>query len=65
MAALYNMAIKDRGLADGIARAVASFDPSLLLFGLPGTELLRAGEPPVCRWRRRGSPIGITRRTGR
>ena len=42
--ALYNMAIKDRGLADGIARAVASFDPSLLLFGLPGTELLRAGD---------------------
>ena len=38
------MAIKDRGLADGIARAVASFDPSLLLFGLPGTELLRAGD---------------------
>jgi len=23
---------------------VASFDPSLLLFGLPGTELLRAGD---------------------
>jgi len=42
--ALYNMAIKDRGLADGIARAVASFDPSLLLFGLPGTEPLRAGD---------------------
>ncbi|MEO7273418.1 MAG: 5-oxoprolinase subunit PxpA [Vicinamibacterales bacterium] len=42
--ALYNMAIKDRGLADGIARAVASFDPRLLLFSLPGTELLRAGE---------------------
>src|SRR6476620_116136 len=42
--ALYNMAIKDRGLADGIARAVAAFDPSLLLFGLPGTELLRAGD---------------------
>ena len=42
--ALYNMAIKDRGLADGIARAVASFDPSLLLFGLPGTELLRAAD---------------------
>ena len=42
--ALYNMAVKDRGLADGIARAVASFDPTLFLFGLPGTELLRAGE---------------------
>lgn len=42
--ALYNMAIRDRGLADAIARAVASLDRSLILFGLPGTELLRAGE---------------------
>jgi UPF0271 protein len=42
--ALYNMAIRDRALADAIARAVAAFDRSLVLFGLPGTELLRAGE---------------------
>lgn len=42
--ALYNMAIHDRGLASAIARAVASFDRSLILFGLPDTELLRAGE---------------------
>lgn len=42
--ALYNMAIRDRPLADAIARAVAAFDSSLLLFGLPGSELLRAGE---------------------
>ena len=42
--ALYNMAIRDRALADAIARAVAAFDRTLLLFGLPGTELLRAGE---------------------
>ena len=42
--ALYNMAIRDRALADAIARAVASLDRSLILFGLPGTELLRAGE---------------------
>jgi UPF0271 protein len=42
--ALYNMAIRDRALSDAIARAVATFNPSLLLFGLPGTELLRAGE---------------------
>ena len=41
--ALYNMAIRDRAMADAIAGAVAAFDPSLLLFGLPGTELLRAG----------------------
>jgi UPF0271 protein len=42
--ALYNMAIRDRGLSDAIAHAAASFDRSLILFGLPGTELLRAGE---------------------
>jgi 5-oxoprolinase (ATP-hydrolysing) subunit A len=41
--ALYNMAAKDRALADAIARAVAAFDRSLMLFGLPGSELTRAG----------------------
>jgi UPF0271 protein len=42
--ALYNMACKDRALADAIAKAVAAFDRSLILFGLPNSELLRAGE---------------------
>jgi 5-oxoprolinase (ATP-hydrolysing) subunit A len=42
--ALYNMAVRDRGLADAIARAVTAFDSSLILFGLPETELLHAGE---------------------
>ena len=42
--ALYNMAVRDRALADAIARAVAAFDPSLILFGLPGSELARAGQ---------------------
>ena len=42
--ALYNMAIRDGVLAAAIARAVASLDRTLILFGLPGTELLRAGE---------------------
>jgi UPF0271 protein len=41
--ALYNMAARDRAIADAIARGVASFDPSLFLFGLPGSELIRAG----------------------
>jgi len=41
--ALYNMACRDRALADAIARAVAAFDRSLVLFGLPGSELLDAG----------------------
>jgi len=42
--ALYNMACRDRALADAIARAVAGIDRSLILFGLPNSELLRAGE---------------------
>jgi UPF0271 protein len=42
--ALYNMAIRDRRLADAIARGVAAFDRTLILFGLPGTELVRAAE---------------------
>ena len=33
--ALYNMACRDRALADAIASAVAAFDRSLILFGLP------------------------------
>ena len=42
--ALYNMACRERALADAIAKAVAAFDRSLILFGLPNSELLRAGE---------------------
>ena len=42
--ALYNMACRDRALADAIARATAAFDRSLIFFGLPNSELLRAGE---------------------
>ena len=42
--ALYNQACRDAALADAIARGVATLDRSLILFGLPGSELLRAGE---------------------
>ena len=42
--ALYNMAARDRELAAAVARAVASFDTSLILFGLPNSQLLREGE---------------------
>ena len=41
--ALYNMAVRDAALARAIARAVAQFDRSLILFGLPGSHLLTAG----------------------
>jgi UPF0271 protein len=41
--ALFNMAARDAALAGAIARATAAFDRSLVLFGLPGSELLEAG----------------------
>ena len=41
--ALFNMAVRNAELAAAIARAVAAFDPSLILFGLPGSEILKAG----------------------
>ena len=40
--ALYNMATRDAQLAGAIARAVAAFDRSLILYGLPNSELLKA-----------------------
>jgi UPF0271 protein len=42
--ALYNLAARDRGVADAIAAAVADIDASLVLFGLSGSELTAAGE---------------------
>lgn len=41
--ALYNMAARDRALADAIADAVRQFDPQLRLFGLAGSALIDAG----------------------
>ena len=41
--ALFNMAARNATLAAAIAKAVASFDPSLILFGLAASESLRAG----------------------
>jgi UPF0271 protein len=41
--ALYNMAARDRALADAIAQAVRDFDPRLRLVGLAGSALLDAG----------------------
>lgn len=42
--ALYNMAAKDRNLAEAIAQAVKDVSPSLILYGLSGSELTKAGE---------------------
>ena len=48
--ALYNMAARDRGLADAIAAAIAGFDRGLVFFGLAGSGMLEAG-------RRAGLPV--------
>lgn len=40
---LYNQAAKDGELADAIARAIFTVDPDLILVGLAGSELIRAG----------------------
>src|SRR5690606_3043926 len=41
--ALYNMAAKNAKLAKAIAQAVRDVDASLILYGLAGSELVRAG----------------------
>lgn len=52
--ALYNMAVRDATLADAVARATASVDRSLILFGLPGSELIAAGTRAGLRTAREG-----------
>jgi 5-oxoprolinase (ATP-hydrolysing) subunit A len=42
--ALYNMAARDRAVAEVIAEAVYECDRNLVLFGLAGGELVRAGQ---------------------
>src|SRR2546421_4245868 len=42
--ALFNMAVRNAELSAAIARAVAAFDKNLILFGLPGSEILAAGK---------------------
>lgn len=42
--ALYNMAANDAQLAEAIAEAVYKVNPEFILFGLAGSELVKAGE---------------------
>ena len=42
--ALFNMAVRDAALADAIARAAKGADSGLILFGLPGSQLIEAGK---------------------
>ena len=52
--ALYNAAVRDARLADAIARAIAAFDRSLVMFGLPDSALIDAGRAAGLRGRGRG-----------
>ena len=52
--ALYNMAVRDAALADAIARATAAVDRTLILFGLPKSELVAAGQRAGLRTAREG-----------
>jgi UPF0271 protein len=52
--ALYNMAVRDGVVADAIARATAAVDRTLVLFGLPGSELVAAGRRVGLRTAREG-----------
>lgn len=42
--ALYNMAAKDTALAKAIVEAVHDFDPSLILYGLAGSQMIDAAK---------------------
>ncbi|TLS38666.1 LamB/YcsF family protein [Pseudalkalibacillus caeni] len=42
--ALFNMAAKDAALSEAIAEAIYKVDPELVLFGLAGGELVKAGK---------------------
>ena len=42
--ALYNMAAKDKKLAEAIAESLYKVDPELVLFGLAGSEMIHAAK---------------------
>lgn len=48
--AMYNMAAKDRKLADAICRGIREVDPELILMGLSGSCLLDAAQDAGLRW---------------
>ena len=66
--ALFNMAVRNADLSAAIARAVAAFNRDLILFGLPGSEILAAGRrpdfasPPKCSRIAPTSPTARSRR---
>lgn len=42
--AMYNMAVTDAKISEAIAEAVYKVDPELVLFGLSGSEIIKAGD---------------------
>ena len=54
--ALYNQAVRDRSLADAIARAVKAFSRELILVGLAGSGLVDAGVEAGLRVANEGFP---------
>lgn len=52
--AFYNMAVKDRALADAVAAGIKAYDPSLIMLAQPGTHLFAAGEAAGLRTAREG-----------
>ena len=52
--ALYNRAVKDAAIADAIAEGIRLVDMSLVMLGLPGTELIHAAERVGLRAAREG-----------
>jgi UPF0271 protein len=62
--ALYNMAARDETLADAIARATASVDRSLTMFGLPGSRSIEAARRHGLKTAREGFADRAYRRDG-
>lgn len=48
--ALYNMAARDYGLASAVCRALADAEPSVILFALCGSQMIRAAEESGIRY---------------
>jgi UPF0271 protein len=63
--ALYNMAAKDVALADAIARAARDFDAEIVLVGLAGSELPKAGAALGLVVAHGPSPTAATKRMAR
>lgn len=62
--ALYNIAAKNAAIAQAIAEAVYKVDPELILLGLAGGELVKAGKKSALKPLAKCSPTAPTKRMG-